>query len=250
MHNSAFGWYGAVTDRLQDGSDALIQAQLEEGQPDLRLGAPAVRIEDRGDEVAVTIADGTEFRAGAVIYTAPLRTWTDVEFVPELPADKLEAARQGHRGRMKKVWMLTAGVPPNLWGCGWGTQFVQVFPEYEVGDRLIVLGMCAPPADVDRDDLDGLTAGLREFAPGATVLAADYHDWAADPWSKGTWIVNPPGQLSRFATALQRPEGRVLFGGADVASHWIGWLEGAVETGIRTASEAHAILGERVTHDN
>jgi monoamine oxidase len=250
MNNSAFGWYGAVTDRLEDGSDALIHAQLEEGQPEVQLGAPVVRIEDRDDEVVVAVANGTEFRAAAVIYTAPLGTWIDVEFVPELPPDKLEAARQGHRGRMKKVWMLTEGVPDNLWGSGWGTRFVQVFPEYQVGDKLIVLGMCAPPAEVDRDDLDGLTEGLREFAPNATVLAADYHDWAADPWSKGTWMVNPPGQLSRFATALQRPEGRVLFGGADVASHWIGWLEGAVETGTRTASEAKAILGKRATHIN
>lgn len=245
MNNSAFGWYGAVTDRLEAGSDALIRAQLEDGEPEVRLRSPVVRIDDRGDEVLVTSQDGIESRAGAVILTAPLATWTDIEFIPALPADKLAGARQHHRGRMKKVWMLAEGVPGNLWGSGWGTRFVQVFPEYAVGDAHLVLGMCAPPADIDLDDIDGMTAGLREFAPHATVVGADYHDWASDPWSKGTWMVNPPGQLSRYATALQRPEGRVLFGGADVASRWIGWLEGAVETARRTAAEADAVLNHR-----
>jgi monoamine oxidase len=246
MDNSAFGWYGAVTDRLVAGSDVLIRAQLEEGQPDLQLSNPVVRIDDRGDEVVVTVKSGAEFRAGAVILTAPLATWAQIDFVPELPGDKLAPAQQRHRGRMKKIWMLAEGIPRNFWGSGWGTKFVQVFPEYEVGDASVVLGMCAPPADVDVSDLIGMTAALREFAPNATVLAADWHDWARDPWSNGTWLVNPPGQLSRYATALQRPEGRVLFGGADVAARWIGWLEGAVETGARTATEAHEILTRRL----
>lgn len=242
MDNSVFGWYGAVTDRLAGGSDAIIRAQLAEAKPELRLSTPVTRIEDRGDEVVVTSHAGEQFRAGAAIVATPLGTWADIEFLPGLPDDKRAAAHENHAGRTKKVWMLAEGVPGNLFGTGWGTEFVQVFPEYEVGNAHLVLGMCPPPGHVDLADLDGLTAALREFAPDATVLAADYHDWAADPWSKGTWMVNPPGQLTRSATALQRPEGRVLFGGADVATLWIGWLEGAIESGARTAAEAVALV--------
>jgi monoamine oxidase len=246
MDNSAFGWYAAVSERFELGSTGALDCLLEDGEPELRLSTPVKRIADRGEDVLVTSEAGDEFTAVAVVLATPLGTWTDIDFAPALREDKLSAARENHRGRMKKVWMLVEDVPANLFGSGWGTTFVQTFPEHEVEGGHIVLGMCSPPAAPDLDDLDATTAAMREFAPGARVVAVDCHDWAADRFSKGTWMVNPPGQLSRCASALQRPEGRILFAGADVATLWIGWFDGAMETGARAAREALRLTGAAV----
>lgn len=81
---------------------------------------------------------------------------------------------------------------------------------------------------------------MRQFAPEARVLATDVHEWRKDEFSRGGWYVPPPGVLSTSHSALGRPEGRLSFAGADVAIRWIGWIDGALETGARAAREALA----------
>jgi monoamine oxidase len=58
-------------------------------------------------------------------------------------------------------------------------------------------------------------------------------------------MVNPPGMLTRYHSALGRPEGRIAFAGSDIAVRWIGWLDGALETGARAARDVLTIIGTR-----
>jgi monoamine oxidase len=51
-----------------------------------------------------------------------------------------------------------------------------------------------------------------------------------------------PRQASRLMSSLARVEGRVAFAGADIATAWIGWLDGALESGARAAAEALRVL--------
>ena len=37
---------------------------------------------------------------------------------------------------------------------------------------------------------------------------------------------------------MQRPEGRVVFAGSDIANGWAGFIDGAIESGLRGASLA------------
>jgi pseudooxynicotine dehydrogenase len=78
---------------------------------------------------------------------------------------------------------------------------------------------------------------IRQFLPEAEVVAAKGHDWTADPFAGGTWSVYRPGQLTRYLRELQRPEGRLFLAGSDVASGWNGFIDGAIETGLRVGRE-------------
>ncbi|UGS36011.1 flavin monoamine oxidase family protein [Capillimicrobium parvum] len=243
MDNSVWGWYGAVTDRFVIGMSAVVDLLARDSGARIELSAPVSRVEQDDEGVRVTTAAGATYRAPAVVIATPLAVWPDIEFSPALPEDKMEPARAGNPGRMKKTWMVVENLPPNLFASGWGTDFVQMFPELERPDGAIAMGMCAPPSELDVSDLDALTRAVRQFAPEADVVAADAHDFAADPYAKGTWLVNPPGMLSAHHSALGRPEGRIVFAGADVAVRWIGWLDGALEAGARAAEQARAVLG-------
>ena len=80
------------------------------------------------------------------------------------------------------------------------------------------------------------------------------HDWSADPWSKGTWMAvragraGAVGRASRAAAAPWGAKGRgecgclLLVAGADLAPGWVGWMEGACETGAARAGEVDAFL--------
>ncbi|MBS1878390.1 MAG: FAD-dependent oxidoreductase [Actinobacteria bacterium] len=242
MDNSVYGWYGAVTDAFEHGISQVVETVAADSGARIELSTPVARIEQDGDRVVVSAEDGRSWSAPTAVVAVPIALWPEIEFAPALPADKLEPARRGHPGRMKKTWMIVEGIPDNLYASGWGTEFVQMFPEGADRDGLVTLGMCAPPSDLDPHDLEAVTRAVRQLAPEGRVLATDLEDWATDPFARGTWYVPPPGVLSGYHSALGRAEGRLSFAGADVAVRWIGWIDGALETGARAAREAIARL--------
>ncbi|MBH0175727.1 flavin monoamine oxidase family protein [Fictibacillus sp. 23RED33] len=61
-------------------------------------------------------------------------------------------------------------------------------------------------------------------------------DWSLNPYSAGCFTLFTPGQDQKFAEIMRQPEGRIHFGGEHTSS-FHGWIEGAVESGIRTAYE-------------
>jgi monoamine oxidase len=91
-------------------------------------------------------------------------------------------------------------------------------------------------------DSKAVERAVHQFLPDTDVLGTAAHDWNSDPFSRGGWPAYPPRTLSRVASGLQRPEGRLSFATADIATRWIGWLDGALESGARAAGEALACL--------
>jgi hypothetical protein len=93
-------------------------------------------------------------------------------------------------------------------------------------------------ARLARDFLKGVF-GARAIR-NLRVLAAT--DWMADPWSRSSWSVVPPGRVS-IRDALAEPVGqRIWFAGeAGSRSLW-GTVGGAWEEGERAAREAMAHL--------
>ena len=63
--------------------------------------------------------------------------------------------------------------------------------------------------------------------------------WAQDPWSRGAFAVFYPGQMTSIMPILATPEGRLHFAGEHTSS-WMGWMEGALESGDRAAREVLA----------
>ena len=81
---------------------------------------------------------------------------------------------------------------------------------------------------------------MRELAPEAEVVEVHAHDWAGDPYTRGTWAVLRPGQVHAAWSALRAPEGRVHFAGAHTALRWPSFMDGAIESGHRVAEEVAA----------
>jgi monoamine oxidase len=40
---------------------------------------------------------------------------------------------------------------------------------------------------------------------------------------------------------MQQPEGRVVLAGADIANGWAGFIDGAIESGLRAGARAAAL---------
>ncbi len=70
----------------------------------------------------------------------------------------------------------------------------------------------------------------RHFERGASKC------WDEDEWARGGYVWFRPGQLRALGPSLATPEGRVHFAG-EHTSPWIGWMQGALQSGLRAARE-------------
>jgi monoamine oxidase len=241
---SPYAWFAGVVDKIEGGTGALVDALLEDGAPELRLETTVTEIACDGDRVTVTTAAGERLEAGAVVLATPIATWADVRITPPLDGGLGEYAAHPHRNRMAKVWFLAEGIPREVFCFGAGEPLLFYAPQYDADGGVLAVGFSAPPHLLDLDRA-AVEAALRRYFPAARVLAADGHDWTADPFARGGWQVHRPGQLSRLHGALQEPHGRVAFAGSDTAVRWIGWFDGALESGARAAGQASRQLGGR-----
>jgi monoamine oxidase len=79
---------------------------------------------------------------------------------------------------------------------------------------------------------------LEPMFPGVTAAYTGkaYRDfWWSNPWSKGAYTCQQPGQYTTLFGAGAVPEGNVHFAGEHTSLEDFGYLNGAVETGERAA---------------
>ncbi|MEU8261962.1 NAD(P)/FAD-dependent oxidoreductase [Micromonospora sp. NPDC048999] len=81
---------------------------------------------------------------------------------------------------------------------------------------------------------------LEPIYPGITAAynGKAYRDaWPLNPWSKGAYSAQKPGQYTRFFGIEAAREGNVHFAGEHTSIDYFGYLNGAVESGERAAKE-------------
>jgi monoamine oxidase len=212
------------------GTASLVEALDADAQADVHLRAVAHRIRHDDAGVTVDLEDGSEVRAVAGVLAVPVNVWSDIVFEPVLSAPKQRIAASGHAGSATKVVSIAQGVPQSLQGIAWPARLQAVFGGSEVpGGRLVTA--FSGIGGIDPADRGQVEEALRVFAPEATVLASDGHDWIADRFSKGTWFASPQGWETRDPAEYSALEGRLAFAGSDIAGPGGGWIEGAVTSG-------------------
>lgn len=74
-----------------------------------------------------------------------------------------------------------------------------------------------------------------------------YHEqiWGEDELSGGGPVCSPsPGTLSTYGDAMRPPAGRLHWAGSETSTVWAGYMDGAVRSGERAASEAAGALSD------
>ena len=130
-----------------------------------------------------------------------------------------------------------------LGGADWPITFAQT--EYwDDGDTLVV----AFGPDATAIDLTDLAAVQERssvgWLPEAEVAEIASHDWVADPLARGDMADGAHGLAHR----LRWPNCSVLKArscsrGLDYADGWAGFIDGAIESGLRAARTVERILG-------
>ena len=89
-----------------------------------------------------------------------------------------------------------------------------------------------------RDGIAGVTTRLR-WLGGRVREKPDYVSvsWEDEPWSRGAYGVFGPGFDPALRDLLGRGTARIVFAGDHTSREFQGYMNGAVESGLRAASE-------------
>jgi len=252
---------GAQQDRIVGGSQRIALAMAERLGDAVRLGSP-VRGIAWTDEHVLVRTSSAEFRARRAVIALPPPLAARIRYAPALPAERDQLVQRMPMGRVIKVnvvydepfWRrkgLNGQAVSDRHLCS--VTFDNTPPEGAPG---VLLGFLEgrhadtasrlTPEARRRRVLADLTA---YFGPTAQrPIAYLERDWAAEEYSRGCYgAFATPGTLTRFGPALRAPVGTLHWAGTETATRWPGYMDGAVESGLRTAREVTEALAGSAT---
>ncbi|HEX6714117.1 MAG TPA: flavin monoamine oxidase family protein [Thermoleophilaceae bacterium] len=242
---------GAQQDRVVGGTQLISIRMAEQLGEAVVLEAPVRAIATDGADVAVTSDKGTT-RARDVIVAIPPVLAGRIAYDPPLPAVRDGLTQRMAQGSVVKCmaiyerpfWrerglsgQLTSTRGPVSVG------FDNSPPDGAPGVLLAFLeGKAARDgAAMDLGDRRDAVLGslARAFGPEA-AKPERYVDkaWPNEEWSRGCYGgFMPPGAWTDHGAALRPSIGRIHWAGAETAVKWNGYMEGAVTSGERAATE-------------
>ncbi|MPY79944.1 MAG: FAD-dependent oxidoreductase [Actinophytocola sp.] len=224
--------------RLAVGTRALVAAIAAETRAAIRTGTPVASVDHDDENARVTTTDGTVIEARRVVLTLPQNILGDLNVTPALCPEKLAAGREKTASKGVKVWIRVRGpITPFFAYSSAEHPLSVVRTEFLGEDDAVLVSFGADASRIDPNDVDAVQQALRVWRDDVEVLETTGHDWMSDPYSGETWLMQRPHQLTRYLAAQQRSEGALHFAGSDYANLWPGFIDGAIESGTRTARE-------------
>ena len=235
----------SATYRVVGGMSGFTAAIATDVAGEIRLGATVTRVAQTVDGAVVTCAGGTGARARRVISTLPVNAIAGIEWEPGLPGAWQRANAETVASQGVKVWVKARGRVPRFFAYASQRHPICVLKtEFTDDDATVMVGFGPDHTQLDVTSVAGVQAAVDALRPGLEVVEMAAHDWMKDPLSRTTWMTHRPGQLTRDLAGLQQPAGVVHFASSDNASLWGGFIDGAIESGLREARRVAAELAQ------
>jgi monoamine oxidase len=226
-----------------EGTRSLVEAIVTRVPFETRLATPVAAVTQGDGRVEVHTRAGETIPARVAVVAVPLNALGGIEFDPPLSGTKQAAIALGQASRGVKIFIHARGEPifQNAIKPGHPFGYLDTELLYPDGTQLMI-GFGYDQELCDAGDLAKVQRQLDDILPGYEALAATAHDWLADEFSRGTWAIHRPGWYTRYHAQMQRPEGAVLLAGSDFANGWAGFMDGAIESGLRAGARALDLL--------
>jgi monoamine oxidase len=244
--------------RIEGGNDRLPTVMAAELGESLHLNTAARAIHDDQPVVQVTVesagGDRTQIKADYVILSVPATALRAIEITPGLPLEQAKVFERLKYGRVTKsllqfdrrFWKRKGRSP--AYGTDAPTGAIWDANEEQRGSTGILTLMAGGQASEDtqkilaQEGVEGLVRALEWLKPGDAELLHSHHvTWEHDSWSQGGYAYFDPSFDPAWRPWLARPHGRMLFAGEHTSIKWQGYMNGAVESGLRAAAEVWAL---------
>ena len=245
---------GAQQDRFPGGTQQIALRMAEELGPQVVLNAVVRSIQRRSDGSLAVGSDRGDVTAKAVIVAVPPAHRAGIAFDPALPPEYEKLAQHWPQGNLSKAYVayetpfwredgrsgealsdegpvfITFDVSPSDAGPG----ILLGFTDARTFDPL-------PPEQRREQALEGFVTLFGD----AASRPIDYvdHCWGTEEFAPGgPTAAVPPGSWTTYGPWLRRPVDGIFWAGTETADEWTGFLDGAVRSGKRAATEVHRTL--------
>jgi monoamine oxidase len=244
--------------RIEGGNDRLPRAMAMELGEAVHLNTTARAVHDNQRSVRVTVEgagrDRTQMNADYVILAVPVTTLRAIEITPDLPTEQAKVFERLRYGRVTKsllqfdrrFWKRKGRSP--AYGTDAPTGAIWDANEEQRGPAGILTLMAGGQASEDtqkilaQEGVQGLVHALDWLKPDKAALLHSHHvTWEHDSWAQGGYAYFDPSFDPSWRPWLARPHGRLLFAGEHTSIQWQGYMNGAVESGLRAAAEVWAL---------
>uniref|UniRef100_A0A8C5P7I5 Amine oxidase n=1 Tax=Leptobrachium leishanense TaxID=445787 RepID=A0A8C5P7I5_9ANUR len=246
---------GGQERKFVGGAGQISEKLMECLRGRVMLGRPVISLDQSGDEVIVETLNHEIYKGKYVISAVPPTLIAKIHFKPELPAIRNQLIQRLPMGSVIKCMMFYKEA-------FWRKMDYCAAIYFEEDDA---------PVEITLEDVkhDGSAPGIMGFilASRATTLArlskeerkkriCEYYakalgteealhpvhyeekNWCEDQYSGGCYASYfPPGIMTVYGRVIRQPVGKLYFAGTETATHWNGYMEGAVQAGERAARE-------------
>lgn len=239
--------------KIVGGNDRLPRAFAQRLRDRIHYGTPVVRIEQDSSRVRAIARGRTgaleTFEADRLLCTIPFPALRGIDIAPAFSAAKRRVIQDlsydlvvrtalqcrsrywekegfngfGHSDTPQQIWHFTHDQPGPR---GLLVSFLAGPTAEKVGEM--------PPETRERfivDEMERAQPGLKANLEGMYIKV-----WHQDPWTRGALGIPGPGQMTGVLVGAEKSEGRVHFAGEHL-SRFQGWMQGALESGLRAARE-------------
>ncbi|MEU6308053.1 flavin monoamine oxidase family protein [Streptomyces chartreusis] len=234
------GWNDTMRWRIAKGTKALLQAMINEAKPTIKLSSPVASVNDTGSIAYVTTTSGTRYSAKAVVVAMPVNALSTVRFTPSLPAALTTATTQGIAvANAVKLWIHARKGAGRVYGQGaeGGSPIPMLLPFKETSEGMLYVAFSTDPR-LDPTSVTQVKKAVQQLGVNLDIIGLKVHDWGRDPYARGGWAFRKPRQLTTLYPDVTFTSGRLSFASGDIANGWSGYIDGAIESGLRAARQA------------
>jgi monoamine oxidase len=247
---------GAQRDRFVEGAQALATRLAEPFKDCIRLKTPARSIVQKSDSVVIETGQGAYGAKHAIVAIPPTLAGR-ILYDPPMPAVRDQLTQQLPHGAVIKCMAFYStpfwreqGLSGFATGDNGAVKLIfdnspqdgstGVLLAFLEGERARELGCI--PADERRQ---AVVNSLKLYFGERAAQPENYmdQDWVAEEWTRGCYGAHfPTGTWTQFGAALRKPVGRIHWAGTETATRWMGYMDGAIESGVRAAQEVLKVV--------
>ncbi len=240
-------WTQSESYRCRGGNARLAEELARAiGEERVLLNSPAERVRwsDRGVEVT---AGGRTLAADRAVIAVPPSVWRTIRFEPPLPpglAPQMGSSVK-YLATVKQRFWRAHGVAPEALSDGAVSSTWEATSGQHSERAVLTAFSSAAAAEHCRkqrgaalrglyaSELGGLFPGFGdEFEVGRFL------DWPGDEWTRGGYSFPAPGEVLGRVRRAREPLGPLVFAGEHTSTRFPGYMEGALESGLRAAESA------------
>ena len=244
--------------RIPQGNDRIATTIVKRMKGAVLLGTMVRRVVQHDERVTVTIQalgePHTELSADFLVCALPASTARGVLFEPALPEAQHDAIKHLHYGCAtrvllqfdKRFWKKRGR--PIAFGTDLPTGAVWDGNEQQRGTHGILTFLAGGNASRELQDIlateveRGVIKRIDWLGAPSRLVASQTIVWDHDPLARGGYAYFDPSFNPLWRAWLARPAGRIVFAGEHTSVKSQGYMNGAVESGLRAAAEISALV--------